>query len=112
MTEQNVVNAFLAGTRAESPPLRSDGVRLHAGGDLIAEWGGRLVIEPRRQGAASERCKQPLRQCIAARASLNREVRRLLHRSCRDELCSALRAHRPGGAAAPEELSSSANPAK
>ncbi len=50
MTEQDVINAFLAGRKAESLPLRSDGARLYAGKDSVAEWGPqRLVIEPRRQ---------------------------------------------------------------
>ncbi len=96
MTEQDVVNAFLAGAKAESPPFRSDGLRLYVEGDSIAEWGAhRLVIEPRRQGAASERCKDLLTHSILLRTCLNQEVRRLLHRGCRDVLHPAAKAGRP-----------------
>ncbi|MGD1001532.1 MAG: hypothetical protein ABSA67_12645 [Candidatus Brocadiia bacterium] len=95
MTEQDVINAFLAGMKAEAAPLRSDGVRLYVGGDFIAEWcAQRLVIEPRRQDAASERCKDLLTHSILLRMSLHHEVRRLLRRNSRD-LCAALpRGHR------------------
>jgi hypothetical protein len=82
MTEQDVINAFLAGTKAESPPLRSDGVRLYVERDFIAEWGAhRLVIEPRRQDAASERCKDLLTHSILSRMCVNQEVRRILRRN-------------------------------
>jgi hypothetical protein len=94
MTEQDVINAFLAGTKAESPPLRSDGVRLYVERDFIAEWGAhRLVIEPRRQDAASERCKDLLTHSILSRMCLSQEVRRILRRNSRD-LCAAA-SHRP-----------------
>ena len=96
MTEQDVINAFLAGTKAESPPLRSDGARLYVDRDFIAEWSARrLVIESRRQGAAAERCKDLLTHSILLRTCLNQEVRRLLHRGCRDVLHPARRADRP-----------------
>jgi hypothetical protein len=49
MNEQDVITAFLAGVRAERPPLRSDGARLYVSRDPIAEWRLReLVIGPRR----------------------------------------------------------------
>jgi hypothetical protein len=98
MTEQDIINAFLAGTKAETPPFRSDGERLYVDEDVIAEWGaGRLNIEPRRQGGASERGKDLLVHSILLRMSLNREVRRLLHGGCREQLSAALRTVRPGG---------------
>ena len=90
MTEQDVINAFLAGRKAESLPLRSDGARLYAGKDSIAEWAPqRLVIEPRRQEAASERCKDLLTHAILSSMCLDQEVRRILRRNNRD-LCAAL----------------------
>ena len=99
MTEHDIINAFLAGRKAERPPFRSDGVRLRVDGDVIAEWGAlRLDIEPRRQGTASERCKDLLLHAILVRMSLNREVCRLLHGGARDQLCAALRTDRPGDA--------------
>jgi len=95
MTEQEVINAFLAGAKAESPPLRSDGVRLYVDRDFIAEWEARrLVIEPRWQGGSSERCKDLLTHSILLRMCLNQEVRRLLRRNCRDVLDPAARANR------------------
>ena len=58
--------------------------------DLVAEWGPqRLVIEPRRQEAAAERCKDLLTHAILSRMSPNQEVRRILRRNNRD-LCAAL----------------------
>ncbi len=90
MTEQDVINAFLAGRKAESPQLRSDGARLCVDKDPVAEWGPqRLVIEPRRQDAASERCKDLLIHAILWRMCANQEVRRILRRNNRD-LCAAL----------------------
>jgi hypothetical protein len=98
MTQQDIINAFLAGTKAESPPFRADGARLYVDGGVIAEWGaGRLDIEPRRQGAAAERCKDLLMHSILWRMSLNREVRRLLHNGARDQLSAAWRTVRSGG---------------
>jgi hypothetical protein len=102
MNEQDVINAFLSGTKAESPPLRSDGARLWVDGDFIAEWEARgLVIEPRRQGAASERCKNLLTHFILLHMCRNQEVRRLLRRGCRDLLHVAMKAHRPDSMTAP-----------
>ncbi len=58
--------------------------------DPVAEWGPqRLVIEPRRQDAASERCKDLLIHAILWRMCANQEVRRILRRNNRD-LCAAL----------------------
>ena len=96
MTEQDVINAFLLGAKAESPPLRTDGTRLCLDRDVIAEWNAsRLVVEPRRQSDDSERCKDSLTNAILLRMSRNQEVRRLLRRSCRDLLGAAARANRP-----------------
>jgi hypothetical protein len=96
MIEQDVINAFLAGTEAESPPLRSDGVRLYVDRKFVAEWRAhRLVIEPRRQDAASERCKNLLTHSILLRMRTNHEVRRLLRRNCRGLLHTAARANLP-----------------
>jgi hypothetical protein len=96
MTEQDVINAFLSGTKAENPPLRSDGARLCVDEDFIAEWGARrLVIESRRQGDASERCKDLLTHAILLRMCRNQEVRRLLRHGCHDLLHAAMRVNRP-----------------
>jgi hypothetical protein len=96
VTDQDVINAFVTGSKAESPALRSDGLRLYAEGEAIAEWSAqRLVIEPRRQAAAAERCKDLLTHAILLRSCWNQEVRRLLNRNCRELLPLASSAGRP-----------------
>ena len=95
MNEQDVIAAFLAGLKAEHPPLRSDGARLYVSRDSIAEWHLReLVIESKRQGDASERCKNLLTYSILSRMRRNQEVRRLLRHGCRDLLHAAMRGRR------------------
>ena len=99
MTEQDVINAFLAETKAENPSLRSDGARLYVDRDFIAEWSARrLVIEPRRQDAASERCKDLLTHSILLRMCRNQEVRRLLRRGSHDLWQEALKTKHAAGA--------------
>jgi hypothetical protein len=96
VTEQDVINAFVTRTKAECPLLRSDGLRLYAEGEAIAEWSAeRLAIEPRRQGSAAERCKDLLTHAILLRSCWNQEVRRLLSRNCRELLPVATGAGRP-----------------
>lgn len=78
--ESDVLAAFLDRRTARVTSLRSDGRRLYAGNDLVAQWNGDQVQVNSQKGAApAERCKDQLVYHMYWHLQRARPLSRLLH---------------------------------